>query len=100
MMADAISSARPGARRESIEKYIERLTKLEAIAKTFDGVKKVFAIQAGREVRVLVEPSEVRDNRMYKLARDIAKRIESEVDYPGEVTVSLIRETRAYSTAK
>lgn len=100
MMADAISSARPGARRESIEKYIERLTKLESIAKTFDGVKKVFAIQAGREVRVLVEPSEIRDNRMYKLARDIAKRIESEVDYPGEVTVSLIRETRAYSTAK
>ena len=100
MIADAVSSARPGSRRESLEQYIERLTQLESIAKTFNGVKKVYAIQAGREIRVLVQPEKVTDSRMYKLARSISKRIESEVSYPGEVVVSLIRETRAYSTAK
>lgn len=100
MMADAISAVRPGARRESLETYIKRLEKLEAIAHSFEGVDKAYAIQAGREVRVIVKPDIVDDNSTHKLAFDIAKRIETDMDYPGEVRVSIIRETRASSVAK
>ena len=100
MIADAISSARPGARRESLETYVKRLEKLEAIAKTFEGVEKAYAIQAGREVRVIVKPDEVDDPGAYKMALDMAKKIESELDYPGEVKVSIIRETRAVGVAR
>jgi len=99
IIADAISSARPGARRESSDLYIKRLEQLEQISSSFDGVEKAYAIQAGREVRIVVKPEEVNDSSMHKLAVDIAKRIEEEVDYPGEVKVSLIRETRASGTA-
>ena len=100
MIADAISSSRPGARRESLETYVKRLEKLEAIAKTFEGVEKAYAIQAGREVRVIVKPDEVDDPGAHKMAFDLAKRIESELDYPGEVKVSIIRETRAVGVAR
>jgi ribonucrease Y len=99
MVADAISSVRPGARREATEAYVKRLEKLEAIASAFDGVETVYAIQAGREVRVIVRPEEVNDDGAAKLAFDIAKQIENEVDYPGEVKVSIIRETRAFGIA-
>ena len=99
IIADAISSARPGARRESSDLYIKRLEQLEHISSSFEGVEKAYAIQAGREVRIVVKPEEVNDSSMHKLAVDIAKRIEEEVDYPGEVKVSLIRETRASGTA-
>lgn len=100
MMADAISAVRPGARRESMETYIKRLEKLEALAYSFEGVEKAYAIQAGREIRVIVRPDEVDDPSMHKLALDMAKKIETEMDYPGEVKVSLIRETRATGVAK
>jgi len=100
MVADEISSARPGARRESLETYVKRLEKLEAIANSFDGVERVYALQAGREVRVMVKPEQVDDPGSHKLAFDIARKIESELDYPGEVKVSVIRETRALSVAK
>ncbi|NBV42085.1 ribonuclease Y [bacterium] len=99
-MADAISAARPGARRESMETYIKRLEKLESLALGFEGVEKAYAIQAGREIRVVVKPDEIDDPSMHKLAFDMAKKIETELDYPGEVKVSLIRETRASSVAK
>ena len=91
-VADALSSARPGARKESVELYLKRLENLEKIAMEFDGVEKVFAIQAGREVRVLVRPEEVSDDSVFKLSQDIAERIEREMDYPGEVKVNLVRE--------
>lgn len=100
MMADAISSVRPGARREATESYIKRLEKLEAIAASFEGVEKAYAIQAGREVRVMVRPEDVNDTGAAKLAFDIAKKVESELDYPGEVKVSVIRETRAVGIAR
>jgi ribonuclease Y len=100
MMADAISAVRPGARRESLETYVKRLEKLEALAYSFEGVEKAYAIQAGREVRVIVKPDIVDDSSTHKLAFDIAKKIETEMDYPGEVRVSIIRETRATSIAK
>jgi ribonuclease Y len=100
MMADAISAVRPGARRESLETYVKRLEKLEALAYSFEGVDKAYAIQAGREVRVIVRPDVVDDSSTHKLAFDIAKKIETEMDYPGEVRVSIIRETRATSIAK
>lgn len=100
MVADRISSVRPGARRESLETYIKRLEKLEAVARSFEGVDKAYAIQAGREIRVLVKPDEVDDPSAHKLALDIAKKIESDVDYPGEVKVSLIREIRATGVAR
>lgn len=99
-IADAISSSRPGARRESVEKYIKRLEKLESLAKSFDGVEKVFAIQAGREIRVIVRPEIIDDNSATKLAFDISTKIEQELDYPGEIKVSVIREIRATSVAK
>ncbi|MCL2576589.1 MAG: ribonuclease Y [Defluviitaleaceae bacterium] len=99
-IADAISGSRPGARRETLEAYIKRLQNLEAIADAFDGVEKSFAIQAGRELRIVVFPDVVNDAEITLLARDIAKKIESELEYPGQIKVSLIRETRAIEYAK
>ena len=98
--ADAISAARPGARRETLEAYIKRLEKLETIATSFEGVEKSFAIQAGREVRIMVKPDKVDDLASVKLAREIVKKIEDELDYPGQIKVVVIRETRALDYAK
>ncbi len=98
--ADAVSAARPGARRENLETYIKRLQKLEEIANEFDGVDKSFAIQAGREIRIMIKPEVVNDAGMVIVAKDIVKRIESELEYPGQIKVSLIRETRAVDYAK
>ena len=98
--ADAISAARPGARREDVENYIKRLQKLEEVAGSFEGIEKTFAIQAGREVRIMVKPEVVNDDRMILLARDIAKKIENELDYPGQIKVSVIRESRHIDYAK
>lgn len=98
--ADAISAARPGARRENIESYIKRLEKLEEIANSFNGVESSFAIQAGREVRVIVKPEQVSDDQMVIIARDIAKRYEDELEYPGQIKVNIIRENRAIDYAK
>lgn len=98
--ADAISAARPGARRETLESYIKRLQKLEEIADNFKGVEKSFAIQAGRELRIIILPDDVSDEGLTLLARDIAKRIEEELEYPGQIKVNLIRETRAVEYAK
>jgi ribonuclease Y len=98
--ADAISAARPGARRDSVERYIQRLQKLEEIATDFDGVSQAYAIQAGREVRVIVDAAKVDDKVSGKVARDIAKKIEDEMEYPGEVKVTLIRETRCVEYAR
>ena len=98
--ADAISAARPGARRENLETYIKRIEKLEEIATSFDGVEKSYAIQAGREIRVIVQPERVSDDEMVLKARDICKKIEEELDYPGQIKVNVIRETRATDVAK
>lgn len=98
--ADAISAARPGARREDVQSYIKRLEKLEEIATSFDGVERSFAIQAGREVRIMVKPEHVNDDQMVLLARDIAKKIEDSMEYPGQIKVNLIRESRATDYAK
>lgn len=98
--ADAISAARPGARRETLENYIKRLEKLEEIANSFEGVDKSFAIQAGREVRILVKPENVNDADTIIMAKEIVKRIESELEYPGQIKVNVIRETRAVEFAK
>ena len=99
-IADAISSARPGARRESLELHIKRLTELERVSNSFPGVEKSFAIQAGREVRIFVKPEEVDDLTAVKLSKDIAKKIEEEVQYPGQVKIHVIRETKAIEYAK
>ncbi|WP_134700445.1 ribonuclease Y [Ammoniphilus sp. YIM 78166] len=98
--ADALSAARPGARRETLETYIKRLEKLEEISESFDGVEKSYAIQAGREVRIMVKPEVVDDLEAHRLAREITKQIESELDYPGHIKVTVIRETRAVEYAK
>ena len=98
--ADAISASRPGARRETIETYIKRLQELETIADSFNGVDKSFAIQAGREIRLIVKPDKISDNDMVILARDVAKKIEAEMEYPGQIKVNVIRETRAIEYAK
>lgn len=98
--ADAISAARPGARRENLENYIKRLEKLEEIANTTQGVSTSYAIQAGREIRIIVKPDEVSDDKMVLLARDIAKHIEDELDYPGQIKINMIRETRTVDYAK
>ncbi|MUK89840.1 ribonuclease Y [Ornithinibacillus sp. L9] len=98
--ADALSAARPGARSETLENYIKRLEKLEEISESFTGVEKSFAIQAGREIRIMVKPDEIDDIESVRIARDIRKRIESELDYPGHIKVTVIRETRAVEYAK
>ncbi|MCK4534002.1 MAG: ribonuclease Y, partial [Syntrophobacterales bacterium] len=98
--ADTLSAARPGARREMLETYVKRLVELEGIATSFNGVDKCYAIQAGREIRILVENERVSDNDAVMLCRDIAKKIESELTYPGQIKVTVIRETRVSDFAK
>ncbi|MBX5475889.1 MAG: ribonuclease Y [Clostridia bacterium] len=98
--ADALSAARPGARRESLEAYIKRLEQLEAIADSFEGVAKAYAIQAGREIRIMVKPDQIDDLEAYRVAKDIVKRIENEVQYPGQIKVTVIRELRAVEYAR
>ena len=100
MAADAISAARPGARRENMESYIKRLETLEALCNGFEGVESSYAVQAGREVRILVQPDKVSDDEVILLARNVAKKIENELDYPGQIKVSVIRESRATEYAK
>jgi ribonuclease Y len=98
--ADQISGARPGARKDTLENYLKRLGELEGIANSFGGVEKSYAIQAGREIRVFVKPNEIDDLAAHKLAKDIAKRIEEELKYPGEIKVNVIRESRVIEYAK
>ena len=98
--ADAISAARPGARRENLQNYIKRLEKLEEISNSFDGVEKSYAIQAGREIRIMVKPEAVSDDQMVLVARDIAKKIEEELEYPGQIKVNVVRESRTIDFAK
>jgi ribonuclease Y len=98
--ADAISGARPGARRESLELYLKRVKTLEELAKSFDGVSQSYALQAGREVRIIVRPEEIDDLSAIRLSKDIAKKIEDDMQYPGQVKVTVIRETRAVDYAK
>ena len=98
--ADTLSAARPGARSESLENYIKRLEQLESISKSFDGVAQAYAIQAGREVRIMVIPNQIDDNKAYKLAKDVREKIENEMTYPGQIKVVVIRETRASEVAK
>ena len=98
--ADAISAARPGARRDILESYVKRLEKLEGIADSFEGVSKSFALQAGREIRILVQSEQVSDEDAVWLSKDIARRIENELEYPGQIKVTVIRETRAVDYAK
>ncbi len=99
-IADTLSAARPGARNDSIENYVKRLEQLETIGNSYEGVEKTFAVQAGRELRVIVKPNEVDDNKSYKIARDIKERIENEMQYPGTVKITVIRETRVQEEAK
>ena len=98
--ADAVSAARPGARRENLESYIKRLQKLEEIASSYNGVEKSYAIQAGRELRLMVKPEVVNDENMAFIAHDIARKIEAEMEYPGQIKVHVIRESRAVEYAK
>ena len=98
--ADAISGARPGARRETTTNYVKRLEQLETISAGFKGVEKAYAIQAGREVRVIVKPEQIDDSQAMFLAKDIAKKIEGEMEYPGQIKVNVIRESRAIEYAK
>jgi ribonuclease Y len=98
--ADALSAARPGARRETLESHVKRLQELERIGDSFKGVEKTYAIQAGREIRILVEPNSVNESEAIFLAKDIAKRIEEELTYPGEIKVTVIRETRSVEIAQ
>jgi ribonuclease Y len=98
--ADALSGARPGARREVLESYVRRLEDLERISNSFKGVEKSFAVQAGREIRIIVEPRSVNDEQATMLARDVARKIESEMTYPGQIKVTVIRETRASEMAR
>jgi ribonuclease Y len=98
--ADAISAARPGARRDILESYVKRLEKLEGIADSFKGVSKAFALQAGREIRIMVESERITDEEAVWLSKDIARRIENELEYPGQIKVTVIRETRAVEYAK
>jgi ribonuclease Y len=98
--ADAISAARPGARRESLSNYIKRLEKLEGIANSFPGVERSYAVQAGREIRIIVRPNQIDDPAAQVMARDIVKRIEGELTYPGQIKVTVIRETRVIDYAK
>jgi ribonuclease Y len=98
--ADAISGARPGARRESLEHYIKRIRALEEVARSFKGVEESYAIQAGREIRIIVRPGEVDDLDALRLSRDVARQIEENMDYPGQIKVTVIRETRAVEYAK
>ena len=98
--ADAISAARPGARRDILESYVKRLENLESIADSFKGVSKAFALQAGREIRIMVESEQVSDEEAVWLSKDIAKRVENELEYPGQIKVTVIRETRAIDYAR
>ena len=99
-VADSMSASRPGARNDSLENYIKRLEQLESIGNSFEGVEKTYAMQAGREVRVMVEPSQVDDAQSYKIARDMKEKIEAEMQYPGTIKITVIRETRAQEEAK
>ena len=99
-LADAVSAGRPGSRRDTLEIYIKRLQKLEEIALSYDGIKQSFAVQAGREIRVVVQPEKFDDVASTRLARDIARRIEEELDYPGQIRVTVVREIRTTEIAK
>ena len=98
--ADAISASRPGARRETLATYLKRLESLEKIANEFDGVERSFAIQAGREIRIIVKPEEINDDKAITISRDVAKQIEQTMQYPGQIKVTVVRETRAVEYAK
>ena len=100
IISDSISAARPGARRENLENYLKRLSSLETLANSFDGVERSYAVQAGREIRLIVKPTEVDDLGAARLANDVAKKIEKDLEYPGQIKVTVIRETRVQQVAK